>query len=311
MLTPLEYEREPLKREEAGRMFLLWRRQGRKTTALAKKALKFMMKKRGGLATFASASLVVGGELIAREGAVVESARERMAADALALRDAFAAANTKEMPVEVGAGRHNGAKLRPEDIAELFERQKLEARVWHSRTVCSRTRVIAPNPATARSWSGCVFIDEAGHIARLGDLLEAMEPIMSSDRDFRLVMAGTPPNDEGHLSYELTLPPEGTGFAPNPKGHWYTSRAGLLVHRVDAHDAAAAGLKTYDPDTREEVSPEEHRAKAFDREAWDRNYGLAFKPGGTAAVSVELLRRAMERGRGRCVFAEDDFPAGW
>jgi len=127
MLIPLPYEREVIRQTAAGRFYLLWRRQGRKTTALAKKALKFMMKKPGGLATFASASLVVGGELIAREGAVIESARERMAADALALRDAFAAANTKEMPVEICAGRHNAAKLRPEDVAELFERQKLEA----------------------------------------------------------------------------------------------------------------------------------------------------------------------------------------
>jgi hypothetical protein len=308
--TPLPYEWEPIDREDNGRMFLLWRRQGRKTTTLAKKALKFMMKKPGGLVTFASASLLVGSEMIVREGQVVESARERVARDAQAIKAAF-----DDVRRGLGGGKtkfdSNGDGLRSEDFAALFERQKLEARIWHSRTVFSRTRIIAPNPATARSWSGCVFVDEAGHIAGLADLLEAMEPIMSSDPAFRLLLAGTPPNDEAHLSYELTQPPDGLAFPPDPKGHWYTSQAGLLVHRVDAWDAAAAGLKTYDPDTRGEVTPEQHRAKAFDRDAWDRNYGLLFKPGGTAALSLALLQQAMAQGRGQCVFAQDDFPPGW
>jgi hypothetical protein len=60
--VPLAYEWEPIDRVDDGRMFLLWRRQGRKTTTMAKKALKFMMKRPGGLVTFASASLLVGSE---------------------------------------------------------------------------------------------------------------------------------------------------------------------------------------------------------------------------------------------------------
>jgi hypothetical protein len=235
---------------------------------------------------------------------------ERVIRDAQAIKAAFDDAR-KSVKKSKKKFESNGDGLTPDDFAGLFERQKLEARVWHSQTVCSRTRIIAPNPATARSWSGCVFVDEAGHIANLADLLEAMEPIMSSDPEFRLVLAGTPPNDEAHFSYELVLPPEGVTFPPDPKGHWYTSQSGLLVHRVDAWDAAAAGLKTYDPDTRGEVTPEQHRAKALDRDAWDRNYGLAFKPGGTAALPLALLQQAMAQGRGQCLFAEDDFAPGW
>jgi len=314
--SPLPYEWEPVDRDDAGRMFLNWRRQGHKTTTLAKMALRFMMKEPGGrLVTFASASLLVGSELIMREGQVIESAlesqRERVARDAQAIRAAFDAVRGKINRKKKKKFESNGDDLSPDDFAGLFEQQKLEARVWHSPTICSRTRIIAPNPATARGWSGCVFVDEAGHIAALAALLEAMEPIMSSDPEFRLVLAGTPPHDDAHLSYELTLPPEGMTFLPNPKGHWYTSQAGLLVHRVDAWDAAAAGLKTYDPDTRGEITPEQHRAKALDRDAWDRNYGLVFKPGGTAAFSLALLQHAMAQGRGQCVFAEDEFPPGW
>ena len=311
MLKPLPYEREPIRQDDAGRMFLLWRRQGHKTTTLAKKALKFMMKKKGGLVTFASASLLVGSELIVREGQVIESAREKVVKDAQVLQATF-----DEVRKELRADgkldfKSNGDGLSPADFAELFEQQKLEARIWHSKTVYSRTIIIAPNPATARSWSGCVFIDEAGHVAKLADLLEAMEPIMSSDPEFRLLMAGTPPNDEAHFSYELTLPPEGMTFEPDPKGHWYTSQTGMLCHRVDAYDAAAAGLKTYDLDTREEVTPAQHRSKAFDRDAWDRNYALIFKRTGTAAISLMLINHAMTAGRGQCIFCEDDLFSDW
>jgi hypothetical protein len=156
-----------------------------------------------------------------------------------------------------------------------------------------------------------VLVDEIGRIRDLKDLLEAVEPIISSDERYRMIMAGTPPPDDDHYSYELTVPPEGMKFEPNPKGHWYESQAGVLVHRVDSYDAAAAGLKTYSLKTREEMTPEQHRAEALDKNAWDRNYGLKHLVGGTAAVSLLALQTAMARGADQCVFAEDDFPPNW
>jgi hypothetical protein len=194
---------------------------------------------------------------------------------------------------------------------EFFEQQKLEARIWHSKTVFSRTIIIAPNPATARGWSGCVVIDEAGHVKPLRELLEAMEPILSSDPTFRLWLAGTMANDDAHYSNELTLEPDGMTFQPDPAGHWYESQAGIPVHRVDARDAAAAGLKTFDIKTRSEITPEEARKKAIDREAWDLNYALKRKTGGTAAVALNLITNAMAAGRDSCLFGEDDFVPDW
>ena len=41
------------------------------------------------------------------------------------------------------------------------------------------------------------------------------------------------------------------------------------------------------PDT-----PEQHRAKAIDKVAWDRNYGCKFIKGGTAAISLTDLTHA-------------------
>ena len=150
MLTPLLYEREVIRQEAAGRLYLQWRRQGHKTTTLAKKALKFMIKRPGGLVTFASASLLVGSEMIVREGEVVESAREAVRRDALALQAAFEATRAEAESANLKL-ETNGDDLPPDDFADLFERQKLEARIWHARTVFSRTKARGRSSSATRS----------------------------------------------------------------------------------------------------------------------------------------------------------------
>jgi hypothetical protein len=292
---PLPYEREVF-RTNAGFFLMLWRRQGHKTTNMAKLALKKMMKRPGRLVTFASASILVGREMLMKEGAVIQAAFESWKTDA-------ARASLK---VET-----NTDGLTSDDFLDLFERGRVEAKLWHSKTVCSRTLIIAPNVATARGFSGDVMLDEIGFIPDFKDLWEAMEPIASADPDFTVTMATTPPNDDAHYSYELTVPPEGTKFEPDAKGHWYRSQAGVLVHRADVYDTAEAGLKLYDLDTRKEITPSEHRLKALDRDAWDRNYALIFKAGGTAAISLAALHVAMKQGAGKCIFGEDAYPPNW
>jgi hypothetical protein len=295
MSPPLLYEREVF-RQQAAFFLMLWRRQGRKTSNMAKRALKKMMKRPGRLVTFCSASILVGREMLMKEGAVIQAAFESWKTDA-------AKASLK---VET-----NTDGLTADDFLDLFERGRVEAKLWHSRTVCSRTLIIAPNVATARGFSGDVMLDEIGFIPDFKDLWEAMEPIASADPDFTVTMATTPPNDDAHFSYELTVPPEGLKFEPNAKGHWYRSQANVLVHRADVYDTAAAGLKLYDLESRNEITPAEHRLKALDRDAWDRNYALIFKAGGTAAITLAALHVAMTQGSGQCVFAEDEYPKGW
>jgi hypothetical protein len=307
---PLAYERQIIRKEDVGLIILLWRRQARKTSNLAKKSLKYMMKFRGCTVTFCSASLLVGRELLVREGQIIESTRDRFMKDAEVIKaelDSWKGdVDQSGMKLETSA---DGLSL--DDFYEIFEAGRLEAKIWHSNTSFSRTLIIAPNIATARSFSGFVFWDEIGFIVKFQELFEAMEPIMSSDRSFRGIMATTFSADDAHYSNELIVPPEGMTFEPNPEGHWYRSQAGILVHRVDAYDAAAAGLKTYDLDTREEITPLEHRAQALDRNAWDRNYGLIRTTGGTSAVPLTWLAHAQAQGREQCMFAEDELPPGW
>ncbi|MBQ9727097.1 MAG: hypothetical protein IJV65_06290 [Kiritimatiellae bacterium] len=291
------YQKELLKTGRAyGMLMMLWRRQGRKTTTFAWQALRWMLENPGCLVTFATCSLALGSEMTERETQLLMSIVG-------AIRDATA-----------GAGRveSNGDGLPWFDLADLYQHNRLEVSFWHDRTRRSRTKIIAASYATARGYSGYVLLDEIGFIRDFKLFYEAIEPVFSSHPDYRLWMATTPPEDDAHYSYELSAYPPGLVFDPNAAGTWYQNESGLPVHRVSAEDAELAGVHLYDTRTREPIAPAAHRAKALDKTAWDRNYGLVFTQGGTSAVPLVALTRAQALGAQMgCVWAENDLPAGW
>lgn len=303
------YQTEALRGMQKWRsLFLLWRRQGGKSTLLAQAALNEMMLMPGRLVTYASASLLLGKEIVLKESAVLQAA----------LNEFAEIARQQKLKLETtDSATHKAVELSVNDFAELFEAQRLEFRLWHDRTTFSRTQVIAPNPATARGWSGTVMLDEFGFIRDFRDLWEAVEPIISSDKSFKFIGATTPPKDDAHYSYELTAPPLGTEFPVNASGNWYQSDAGERVHRVDIHDGYAAGQKLYDRRTGAEVSPQEHFARAEDKDAWRRNYAVQHVLGGTSAVGLLILDTAQRRGVGECAFfsiesdLDLDIALGW
>ena len=189
-----------------------------------------------------------------------------------------------------------GELLDSDAICDLFESQKLETRFYHSRTKVSRSMVVAPNPDTAVGWTGHVIMDEVGRIPNFQDVWEAMEPIVSSNPLFRVRMATTPPPDDRHYSYEMLAPDTEEKFPVNPRGNFYTSVSGIPVHRVDAWDGYASGVPLFELKTRTPMTPEEHRAVALDKTAWDRNYGCKFIRGGSAAISLMALQNAQALG---------------
>ncbi len=268
------------------------RRQFGKTTTMAGVALKQMMKHRGRLVTFASASINVGKELIYKEANVLNDAMSEMRAQA--------AANGMKLTLAENNGKEYSA-IDIDGIADLFERSRLEMRLWHSQSVCSRTQIIAPNPATARGFSGDVLLDEIGFIPDFVEVWEAMEPIASRDPSFRVLMASTPPGDESHLCYKIGEPPEGMRFEPCGDGHWYRSQAGILTLRVDVWDGQECGVRLYDLETREPITPEQHRDRALDKDGWDRNYALKRIPGGLVAMPAVAIDAARAKGREECV----------
>ena len=263
------------------RLAYLWRRQGGKSYLLANEALDWSMETPGVLTSIISAAIALGTEIIVKEA---ESWRKHLAT----LKSKATAAGLK---LETNA---DGVDF--DGFCDLFEHSKLEAKLWHDRTTCSRTRVIAPNPATAVGWTGHIIGDEFGRWPNCQEVLEAIEPFMESNPQFRLRLATTIPPDDKHYSYDILRPPEGTEFTPNAAGNFYKSDYGMMVHRVDAWDALLAGVMMHHPDTGAKITPEEHRALAVDKTAWDRNYGLKFIAGGTAAISSAALARAMQRG---------------
>ncbi|AHF92490.1 hypothetical protein OPIT5_29325 [Opitutaceae bacterium TAV5] len=298
-----DYSREII-RETLLRMFLmLWRRQSGKTTTLALRALREMAAHAGRLITFASASLLVGREVIEKEAHLFREILRHVQAQ-----------QKNPIVAEDAHGRDVLADGTDDDFVDAFESRRMVVKLWHDNTVYSRTQVIAPNPATARGFTGSVMIDECGLIADFRGVWDAMIYIMSSDPSFTCLLATTPPIDDNHFSHELLLPPPGMTFDVNPAGHWYESTAGLTIHRVDVHDGIAAGAKLYHPKTGAVLSAEEDRRLSLDRESWDRNMGLTFSASGTAACSRLALERAQSHALSPSCIAVDDGeepPADW
>lgn len=283
-----------------GILALVWARQRGKSYLLANIALDWMMAEVCDV-IFASAAIRLGQENIRKEADVWRDVTQKLRA-AAAAQGALLTTNADD---------DKGNLIDADAVADLFEHQKLETKIWHNRTQFSRSLVVAPNPDTAVGWTGNVIMDEVGRIPDFRDVFEAMEPIVSANPNFKMRLATTPPPDDAHYSYELLAPPAGSEFKTSPRGNYYTTDAGITVHRVDAADGYAAGVPLYDLKSRKALSPDEHRALAVDRQAWDRNYGLAFLEGGVTALSRMALLHAQGFGadQGLAIYITDSLEA--
>lgn len=265
-------------------LFYLWRRQLGKSFVMGGKAMSRMMQRRNHSVFVISASVLMGEENIRKEVEVwniLLDAHRKIAEDA---------------GMQLTS---NGDGLDLDDLAGLFESSKLETRIWHSRTSYSRTRVVAPNPQTARGFSGDVFGDEIGFWPEFDGVFDAVEPIISRNPEWLMWLATTPPKDDSHTVYDL-LDPGQQKFIPNARGNWFETESGYPVHRVDAYDAELAGVPMYHPRTGEVVTVDEARALALNKVNFDRNYKLGFTASGGSAIPVHLIRQAQAKGASTC-----------
>lgn len=265
-------------------LFMLWRRQFGKSFTIGGKAMSRMMQMRNHSVFVVSASILMGQENIRKEVDVWNILLDhyRRVAETAGLRLTS-----------------NGDGLSADDVAGLFESSKLETRIWHSRTNYSRTRVVAPNPQTARGFSGDVLGDEIGFWPEFDGVFDAVEPIISRNPDWIMWMATTPPKDDAHPVYDL-LDPGAIRFEANARGNWFETESGYPVHRLDAHDGVLAGLPMFHPRSGVPVSVEEARALALNKVNFDRNYLLKFTAGGSAALSRQLILAAQAKGADQC-----------
>lgn len=274
--------------------YFLWRRQSGKSYTIASKAIDKMLSKAGLSCFFVSASLGTGEEVIEKGAAIWYDALTRLKAAEESLGKKLGGNVIDKRSKEI---------LSVDDLSELMDRQKAQIRIYHSRTQYSRTKTIAPNPKTARGWTGPVFGDEIGFWPDYKKVWDAIEPIISREPDFSFWGFTTPPEDDRHYTYDLLNPGE-LEFIPNARGNFYKTEKGYPVHRADVHDTSLAGLKLYSPLTGEAVDWDTFREHSQDRTSADRNYALKFVKGGSSAISLAWLQEAMKKGDGQC-FAHD------
>lgn len=268
----------------------LARRQYGKTTLFSAIALKKMMKRVNHTVIFGSAKLTLAREIVRKEAAVMQKAIAN-------LRNQVA--EKKRLAITDAQTGKTPDQLTEDDFASLFEAQRLEFRYYHSNSVYSRTKVVALLPDTVGE-TGDLMCDEIGRVRNWREVWEAIEPIISSDPTFRCIFSTTPPPDDTHYSFEMLVPPPGLEFPVNAEGNIYRSEMGIPVLRLDAYDAWADGVPVYDSDKGEPLAPAEHRRRYYNKDSWDRNYGVKFLLGGTGACGLLQLQAAQERGVNEC-----------
>lgn len=290
----------PLKARDGQRAFLrdtdehrvtgfVTRRQYGKTTFAGDLSLVKMIRTPGHTVVFGSVKLDLGREIVRKEAGSVQGSFAHIAAVAAEAKlklETFDTEKSKRLPT-----------LSADDFAELYEAQRLEFRLYHSPSVYSRTKVVALTPEAVGE-TGDLILDEVGRVKQFRAVWEAVKPIIASNPEFRCVLTTTPPPDDTHYSFELLAPPIGVELPVNKAGNLYKTDLGVWVRRVTADDAFADGVNLYDDDTGAVITPAESRAREYDKEAWDRNYGCIFVIGGTSACGFAQLDAAQRRGAG-------------
>lgn len=292
---------------------LLWERQAGKSTEFSDFALYEMLRFRNRTVIYGSASLLLAQEITVKQTQRVDMTTREIIEKEAAQFQNFAARSAEQVTAEQVTGEQKNFQVANAEtdkivtgcsassFAELFSMQKLEFRVYHDRTSYSRTKVIAPNIATARGWSGTILLDEIAFIRNLRELMTALLPIISTNKDFKIILSTTPPEfDDTHYSFELLAPAIGYDPKPNAAGNWYESESGIRVHRADARDTYLAGKKIFDLKTGKEITPDEAYAKAPNKAGHRIAHFLEWTLGGAAACDMQRLKSAQERGAANC-----------
>lgn len=296
-------------------LVLFWARRCRKSTTLGNISFDEMSGTPGRTVIAASASLVLGKELVGMTLSAAETAAI-VTREALAINDVFQeGSQSKSLDLRIAdastnkefispTGPTSPTRLTADDFAALYKSSNMEMRLYFDRTTYSRLKIIAPNPATARGWGGTVLRDEAGYtpIGLETELRIATKPIMDTDPTFKLIYAcNLCPNDR-HPFFEMTMPPPDMALPVNASGNFYRGQNNILIHRVALADAYSAGHILYD-DAGKPLTLDQFRSIPGNKLGYTINYGLLHESGGTAAIDLIALLSGQRRGANQCHFA--------
>ena len=169
-----------------------------------------------------------------------------------------------------------------------YENMRMEVRITLGGKI-GRIKVLAANPRTARGFSGDLILDEFAFHENSNAIWEAAEPILSSNAEFLCRIASTG-NGKHNMFYRMSA---GAG---REDGVTFTSGAGFLVSRLTRSEAWKAGVKIYDSNTRQPITPEMALKKALDKRAYLQNYECQFTDENMALLTHELISAAEREG---------------
>lgn len=179
-----------------------------------------------------------------------------------------------------------GAVMESEDLSTdlEYENMRMECRITLNGKI-GRIKVLAANPRTARGFSGDLILDEFAFHEDSNAIWEAAEPILSSNPEFLCRIASTG-NGKHNMFYRMCNGPGASDGTP------FISTAGFKVSRVTRTAAHRMGVKVYDPNTRQPITPDQARSKALDKRAYDQNYECAFADENMCLLTHELISAA-------------------
>jgi len=176
-----------------------------------------------------------------------------------------------------------------------YDNMRMEVRVTlkvGGRPRVGRIKVLAANPRTARGFSGDLILDEFAFHENSNAIWEAAEPILSANPEFLCRIASTG-NGKHNMFYRMAA----CGASAPKDGTPVESITGFKVCRVSRTEAWKMGVKIYSMGAkREPITPEQARAKAMDKRAYDQNYELEFNDENMCLLTHELIQQAMRGG---------------
>lgn len=239
---------------------LHWSRQIGKSTTLAgwsvHRLLRQLQTHDSWLVTVLSNSRSNGGEFVLK---VHEACRK--------LGQAFAEDGNRE-ELEANKSLSEDAKL---------ELMRFEVRLEIGGKL-GRIIVLAANPRTARGFSGDLILDEFAFHQDSAAIWEAAEPIISANPEFICRISSTG-NGRRNMFYQLIA--EGR----------------IPYYRLRRSEAWKRGeLRIFSIIDGKEITPDEARAQASDKRAYDQNYECEFNDEASALLTQEIISSAERDG---------------
>jgi phage FluMu gp28-like protein len=256
LVTFRKYQERVFWDHETKTMIIHWSRQVGKSYTLAAWAVDRLLRKPGRLVTVLSNSRANGLEFVLKCQEVC-----RKLGQAIELESNHAELDQRT------------------DLSEdmKYDMMRGEVRITVDGQV-GRILVLAANPRTARGFSGDLILDEFAFHEDGAAIWEAAEPIISSNPDYLCRIASTG-NGRRNMFYQLI------------------SEGRIPYYRVRRSDAWAAGeIKIYSAITGKEITPDQARAEASDKRAYDQNYECKFNDENSALLTQELINSAQREG---------------